>query len=135
MMKLNNILMLLILIAMTGCAGAKLKNQVDQLDSALTQYGVALRWNHYHQAISFHMNREGEQPLVDIDYLERFNVTAVRPIDPVVDDDGKEATIPIEIDYYDKEYGTLRKIKEIQYWWYSEDSGRWLIESDFPAFK
>lgn len=120
---------------MTGCAGANLKNQVDKLNTALTQYGVALRWGHYNQAISYHMNRDGEQLLADRNNLEHYNVTAFSPIDPVVNEDGTEATIPVEIDYYDKEYGTLRKIKEIQYWWYSKESKRWLIESDFPAFK
>ncbi len=135
MMNPRNILMLLTLIAMTGCAGANLKNQADKLNTALTQYGVALRWGHYNQAISYHMNRDGEQPLVDRNHLDHYNVTAFRPIDPVVNEDGTAATIPIEIDYYDKEYGTLRNIKEIQYWWYNEESRRWLIESDFPAFK
>jgi len=135
MMNLRNILLLLSLIAMTGCAGANFKNQVDKLDTALTQYGVALRWGHYNQAITYHMNRDGEQPLVDINNLEHFNITAFRPIDPVVNEDGMKATIQIEIDYYDKEYGVLRKIRETQYWWYNEEFKRWLIESDFPAFK
>lgn len=134
-MNLRNFLILFALIAMAGCAGANLRNQVDKLNTALTQYGVALRWAHHSKAISYHVNREGEQALVDRNRLERFNVTSFRPVDPIVHDDGTAATIPIEIDYYDKEYGTLRHIKEIQYWWFDEESKRWLIESDFPAFK
>ena len=134
-MNLKNFLILFALIATTGCAGSNLRNQVDKLNTALTQYGVALRWAHYNKAISYHVNRDGEQALVDKDHLERFNVTGIRPVDPIVNEDGTEATIPIEIDYYDKEYGTLRNIKETQYWWYDEESKRWLIESDFPAFK
>jgi hypothetical protein len=134
-MNLRNILLLFTLIALTGCAGANLKNQMDKLNTALTQYGVALRWGHYHQAISYHMNRAGEQPLVDKTNLEHYNVTAFRPVDPVVNEEGTEATIPIEIDYYDKEYGVLRNIKETQYWWYNEETKRWLTESAFPAFK
>lgn len=134
-MNLRNILLLFALVAMTGCAGANLKNQVDKLNTALTQYGVALRWAYYNQAISYHVNREGEQALVDRNHLEHFNVTAFRPVDPVVNEDGTEATIPVEIDYYDKEYGTLRNIKLIQYWWYNEESKRWFIESEFPVFK
>jgi len=135
MMNLRNILMLFILVILTGCAGANLRNQVDKLKTTLTQYGVALRWAHYNQAIAYHMNRDGEQILVDKNHLEHYNVTAFRPIDPVVNEEGTEATIPVEIDYYDKEYGTLRKIKEIQYWWYNEENKRWFVESDFPNFK
>jgi hypothetical protein len=134
-MKLRNFLILPVLIALTACAGANLRNQADKLNTALTQYGVALRWAHYNQAISYHVNREGERALVDMDHLARFNITGFRPVDPVVNEDGSEATIPIEIDYYDKEYGTLRNIREIQYWWFDEESNRWLIESDFPSFR
>lgn len=134
-MNLRNCLIMFVLLAITGCAGANLRNQVDKLNNTLTQYGVALRWAHYSQAISYHVNQDGEQALVDRNYLERFNVTSFRPIDPIVNEDGTEATIPIEIDYYDKEYGTLRNIKETQYWWFDEESKRWLIESGFPAFK
>ncbi len=134
-MNLRNFLILFALIAMAGCAGANLRNQIDKLNTELTQYGVALRWAHYNRAISYHVNREGEQALVDINHLEHFNVTSFKPVDPVVNETGTAATIPVEIDYYDKEYGTLRHIKEIQYWWFDEESKRWLIESDFPAFK
>lgn len=134
-MNLRNVLMLFALLVMTGCAGANLKNQVDKLNDALTQYGVALRWGHYNKAVSYHINRNGEQALVDPEHMKRFNVTGFRPIDPIVNEAGTAATISMEIDYYDKEYGTLRNIRETQYWWFDEKSKLWLIESGFPSFK
>lgn len=134
-MNKRYILAIFIMVTMNSCAGANIKNQAEMLKNTLTQYGAALRWAHYNQAISYHINRNGEQALVDKSHLERFNVTGFRPIDPVINEDGTEATIPIEIDYYDKEYGTLRNIQETQYWWFDEASKRWLIESEFPLFK
>lgn len=118
-----------------ACANMNVKNQADKLHHSLTEYGADLRWDRKNYAYAYHVFRDGTQPEVDLENLERFSVTGFKPLNPVLNEDATEATIPVEIDYYDEQFGTLRKIKYTQQWWFQEESKRWLIESEFPDFK
>ena len=111
------------------------RNSADRLNTALNHYGADLRWGRYHQAYGYHATREGKKPQVDMERLESFSVTSFTPIDPVLNTDATEAVVPIEIKYYDEQYGTLRDLKETQKWWLDAKTKTWYTESDFPTLK
>jgi hypothetical protein len=138
-MNLKYLLWVFILILCGACSEMRsnmnVRNQADRLNSALNTYGADLRWGRYNFAYDYHVQRDGTQPQVNLERLENFSVTSFTPINPVLNADGTEAVIPIEIKYYDEQYGTLRTFKETQLWWFNAESKTWNIESDFPALK
>ncbi len=125
---------LVILLITSGCAGMNAKNQASQLDSAVTEYGAALRWGRINAAYAFHQKRDGLQPPADLKIFDHIGITDFMPINTVMEQSGTEATITSEISYFDKEYGTVKKITETQHWWFNAEKKLWLIESDFPKF-
>ncbi len=133
-MCFRNIVIVMLLL-LTGCAGVAIRNNTDKLNSTLKEYGADMRWGRMNYAYNYHVNREGTRPVVDLEALEQFNVTGFRPVDPVLNDEATEAVVPVEIDYYDREYGTVRKIKTTQNWYFDPEAKNWLTESAFPEFK
>lgn len=122
-------------IFVAACANISISNQADKLRTALSDYGAALRWGRYNQAYAYHFDRDGNQPKVDFNELEKYSVTSYKPLDPILNEDATEATVPVEIDYYNEQYGTLKKFKYTQKWWYNPEVKRWLTASEFPVFK
>jgi len=134
-MRVLKCLIVFVVILIAACANLSVINQTDKLRNALNDYGTALRWGSYNHAYAFHFDQEGNRPVVDMNALEKFSVTDFRPVDPVVNEDGTAATVPVEIDYYDEQYGTLKKFKYVQNWWFNTEIKRWLTSSDFPVFE
>lgn len=128
-------LFLLFLLTATGCNNVNVRNQVSKLDTSLRHYGADLRWGRYNQAFQYHIDREGQRPAFNAEHMDNFSVTNFKPVDPVLNEEGTEAEIPVEIDYYDEQYGTLKKIRYTQFWWYDKESKHWFTESDYPEFK
>ena len=134
-MRSKRCLVVIICILLTACSGMEIRNQVDKLNRTLIDYGADLRWGRINMAYAYHVDKEGKQIPYDLDRMENFSVTDFRPVNPVINEDGSEATVPVEIDYYDERSGTLQKLKYVQHWWYREESKRWFVDSDFPDFK
>lgn len=118
-----------------ACAGMASQQRISNLDDSLDRYVAALRWAYYADALSYHLTRKGKQPEVDAERLEDFSVTGLEIKEKILSEDENEALIKGELAYYHKEYGTIRKLKLIQTWWYSENAKHWFIESAFPDFK
>jgi len=138
-MNLKHLVWLLAFILCGACADLReslnIKNQADRLNTALIAYGADLRWARYNQAYAYHAHRDGTQPQVNLERLDNFSITSFTNAAPVLNAEATEAEIPVEIKYFDEQYGTLRTLKETQKWWYNEESKHWLIESDFPVLK
>ena len=134
-MNLKYLLWACALFLCTACAGLKVKDQSYGLTLALEQYGADLRWGRYRQAYIFHVNRDGQQPQFSVEQLENFSVTSFKPSDPILNADATEAVIPVEIDYYNEQYGRVLKFKDTQKWWFNIKEKKWYTESDFPVLK
>ena len=138
-MKLKVLLLIFAIIWCGSCSDLKTKlnvrNQTDKLNSSLIAYGADLRWGRYNYAYDYHVRRDGTKPQINLERLENFSVTSFTPTDPVLNAEANEAAIPIEIKYYDEQYGTIRTFKETQKWWFKTESKHWFIESDFPVLK
>ena len=129
------LLWVFLLCACAACKTLDVQNQNDRLLSALNTYAAHLRWGRAHEAYRYHIRRDGTQPPVDLERLENYSITSVTPLDMIVNPDATEATVPMEISYFNEQDGALRTIKETQVWWYSQEAKAWLTESGFPAVK
>jgi len=132
--------MCLCVMSISGCGRIEARGQADKLDRTVTEYASSLRWSFYREAISYHVSRDGKLPEVDIDEIEKIEVTDFnilsKTIIPSSEEGGiDEAIIEAEVSYYHKDRGTLREIELKQIWWYNEKFKAWMIESDFPDFK
>ena len=138
-MNLKNLLWMFAFILCVACADMRanlnIRNQADGLGTALDVYGADLRWGRYQHAYTFHLTRDGKQPQFSMEQLENYSVTSFRPSDPILNADATEAVIPVEIDYYNEQYGMVRKFKDTQKWWFNAKEKKWFTESDFPVFK
>ena len=101
----------------------------------MKQYDKALRWAELRDAASYHVNRQGIPLVIDIEYAKQFSVTDINVLEKIINPEINEANILVEISYYHKEYGTVKKIRQEQLWWLNQEAGVWLIESGFPEFK
>jgi len=132
--------MCLSVMSISGCGRIEARGQADKLDRTVTDYVSSLRWSYYREAVSYHVTRDGKYPEVDIEEIEKIEVTNFnilsQTIIPSLEEGGiNEAIIEAEISYYHKDQGTLREMDIKQIWWYNEKFKAWMIESDFPDFK
>jgi hypothetical protein len=137
---LTVITMCLCVISISGCGRIETRGQADKLERSVTAYASDLRWSFYREAISYHVTRDGKRAQVDIDELEKIEVTDVnfisKTIIPSSEEGGiNEARIVAEVIYYNKDRGTLKEMQLDQIWWYNAEIKHWLIETDFPDFK
>jgi hypothetical protein len=137
---LTVIAMCLCVISISGCGRIESRGQADKFDRTTTDYASALRWSYYREAVSYHVTRDGKHPDVDIEELEKIEVTDVNFISktlmPSSEEGGiNEARIVAEVIYFNKDRGTLKEMQLDQIWWYNAQIKHWLIETDFPEFK
>jgi hypothetical protein len=139
-LELTVIAMCLCVISIPGCGRIESRGQADKLERSVMDYASALRWSYYREAVSYHVTRDGKYPDVDIEELEKIEVTDInfisKTIIPSSEKDGiNEARIVAEVFYFHKDRGTVREIELNQIWWYNAEIKHWLIETDFPEFK
>jgi len=137
---LTVIAMCLCVISISGCGRIESRGQADKLERTVTDYASALRWSFYREAVSYHVTRDGKVHEVDLEELEKIEVTDIniisKTIIPSSEEGGiNEAIIVAEVFYFHKDRGTLKEIQLNQIWWYSTEIKHWLIETDFPDFK
>ncbi len=122
-------------ICLSACASTQIKNKVEGLEESIKNYNIALRWSQYLDAQRFHVSKDGARQNIDLEYLEKIRITGYSIHSKVITDEVTEALISTEINYYNDEYGTLKKLMNEQKWWYEPESKGWFIESEFPSFK
>jgi hypothetical protein len=125
-----------VVLLTTACAKMEVREHTSRLDKSVISYGADLRWGRYTDAYNYHVYRDGSRPEVNFEVLKDIKITSVKAVKPTINnEDATEATVPYQFEYYDERYSTVKSVKQTQYWWYSEDAKRWLIESEFPQFK
>ena len=132
--------MCLCVLSTSGCGRIEARGQADKLDRTVADYVSSLRWSYYREAVSYHVTRDGKFPEVNIEEIEKIEVTHINILSQTiipssVEGGINEAIIEAEISYYHKDQGTLREMDMEQIWWYNEKFKAWMIESDFPDFK
>lgn len=132
MRKLTFFLTFILLIA--ACNGISTRKKGDGLITAMDEYVAALRWGRFDSAKAFHLGKDDTQPQIDSSQLEYIRVTGHTVKKKTINEALDEAVVEIEMEYYNNEYGTLKKIIIKQAWWYHHKANSWYLSSDFPKF-
>ena len=141
-MKKSIALTILLAVLMThisACKTLKSRDQADQLKNAVTYYGAALRWERHDQAFRFHLTQDGKTPTISSDYLKNFSITHFKILSkkllPISEQNVPQALVHIEVDYFNKTQGKIKKRAFKQNWWYNSEIRGWLIDEDFPKLE
>ena len=130
----------LLVVLLTSCARLDHQNKLDRFQSSTNVYAASVRWAQYHKAVSFHVNQEGETATVDLEELGNYRVTRFNIISRTLlfnedDEPSDNGSLIVEIDYYHKQHGTVKKIKLEQSWWFEAEKKRWFTSTAFPIFE
>lgn len=130
----KQIIIFSLMIILSACNGVGTRKKAEGLETAIDEYVAALRWGRFDKAMEYHVNKDNINPEIDSSKLEHIKVTGHVFKKKTVNEEIDAATLQIEMQYYNKEYGTLKKIIIDQEWWFSEDVKSWFLSSDFPKF-
>jgi len=123
-----------LIFSLGACKQYTITKRVNNIEAAVTSYDVAMRWAQYSVAYAYHISPDGIRPFTDLDLLQELSVTGVKVIEKNLNLENTEAVVKIEISYYFKNEGTIKKIKLEQHWWVKEETNQWFIDGDFPKF-
>ena len=123
-----------LIFSLGACKQYTITKRVNNIEAAVTSYDVAMRWAQYSEAYAYHISPDGIRPFTDLDLLQELSVTGVKVIEKNINLENTEAVVKIEISYYFKNEGTIKKIKLEQHWWVKEETNQWFIDGDFPKF-
>ena len=123
-----------LIVSLGACKQYMTTKRVNNIEAAVTSYDVAMRWAQYSEAYAYHVSPDGIRPFTNLDLLEELSVTGVKVIEKTLNPENTEAVVKIEISYYFKDEGTIKKLKLQQRWWVKEETNQWFIDGDFPKF-
>ncbi|MDB9800148.1 hypothetical protein OAB90_00875 [bacterium] len=123
-----------LIVSLGACKQYMTTKRVNNIEAAVTSYDVAMRWAQYSEAYAYHVSPDGIRPFTNLDLLEELSVTGVKVIEKTLNSENTEAVVKIEISYYFKDEGTIKKLKLQQRWWVKEETNQWFIDGDFPKF-
>ena len=121
---------------LSGCAGIHWRaDEREQLLSASDGYNALLRWKELDKAcIAFAEESVRGGCLGRVDELKDFQITDIRRRDLDLKLFGDEATVNVEIEYYQLPSMVVRKTQESQRWVYRgpQDGKVWQIKTPIP---
>jgi hypothetical protein len=133
---MNRFIALLLLAAfLSGCASIDETKKLTLLDRATRQYESAIRWGEYEDASAFR-NPAGTRAVApNRDSLKQFRVTSYETQSTVLNEDGTEAKVVVQIKYYNEDRMQEVTLVDRQTWKYDTDQGVWYLDSPLPAFR
>lgn len=130
-------LLLLAASLLLGCAGLK-GPRAERRDKAFTTavdtYRKLVRWGYFEQAAQYLKGKDEPLPAPDLAAYRNFKVTGYDIGEQLASDDGNEARVQVQIEYYAVDSHVAGTVRDAQYWWYDEDAGRWYLGSPMPVF-
>ncbi len=134
-MAIRLVYMLCCMILLSACNTPGSTKKTEDFDAFVNHYIANLRWSRFNEAARLHVNREGEQAAVDLARLKPIRITGHKMQEKILSPTFDTASVVFSLSYYDDTVGMLREEEVRLELWRNEDSGRWLIESEFPEFK
>jgi len=127
-------ILLLGLVVLAGCASLESKSRMEQLDNLMHGYAKALAWSDF--TVAYTATRAAQKvPLPDAAALKDIKITAYEPAAPLVEQDGKTIKRVARIRYVHTSRMAERSLTTNEEWQYSDEAGRWFLQSGFPQFK
>lgn len=126
------LLLMLVAALLPGCAGMDKRERISKLEKTLQDYAAALRWARYSDAYDFIRTRDGSRPALDMEGFDGYRVARMDIIRSDLNEEETEAKTYVVVKYYKDTSGTIQEYKEVQDWWYHEETKRWFLEGDLP---
>jgi hypothetical protein len=121
-------------LVVASCTNAKPDNRLEILDTNIATYYDHLRWGHFEEAASLRNPNSGPPQTVLNEDFKHIHVTNYEVTSKQISLDGDEATIGVNMEYYDDEDGTVHHLRDQHRWVYIAPARRWLNDGDLPVF-
>ena len=125
---------MMLLSVSSGCARLKAEEKALQLQDLTSAYRKAIRWSEFEIAKGYIRHRDGSGFDYDKEFHEGVQVTSMETIKRDVSIEDLEAIVTVKVSYYHLDHGSVKTINDIQLWWYDEETKRWYVDGNFPAF-
>ena len=138
-----SVLMLLGLVALSGCATLETKERMVTLEASVKRYGKAIRWGDYDVAASFVRQRDTQAPekssVSDVG-ASLPNSHGVRVVQHEVrigaaSEEATEANMVAVFTYHLDDSTRVRVLSQNAIWWYDEATQAWFLEGSLPNFR
>jgi len=130
-------LLLLALCVLAGCSVMK-SPRAERRDKAFTAtvdtYRKLIRWGYFEEAAQYLKGKDVLLEPPDFDAYRRFKVTGYDVGEQMESNDGNEARVHAQIEYYEIDSHVAGAVRDVQYWWYDEEAERWYLGSPMPNF-
>lgn len=127
-------LLLLGMVVLAGCAALESKSRMEQLDNLTRGYAKALAWSDFE--VAYTATKAAQQaPLPDAAALKDIKITSYEPAAPLVEQGGKTVKRVARIRYVHTSRMAERSLTTEEEWKYSDEVGRWFLQSGFPQFR
>ena len=110
------------------------KKSLNNFDERIKLYGRLLRWEEYEGALNMIRHKDESPVNVNLDDFEDLRITDYEIKKVALDTEYKSAVVEAEITYYFETTNAIKSIRDIQTWWYFEDSEIWFLDSGLPKF-
>jgi hypothetical protein len=133
--------LLIFTFSMTGCGWNKQAwgLRSDEFMKTSIRYRSAVRWAEYDEAFSYVKLRDGEPSELDLDYLEKIEVTGYEIVKRTAVAKTKTtpevAQVLVEIDFLRDASPSVNKIKREETWWFDEEAEKWYLDGNLPNFE
>jgi len=121
-------------ISLGGCASKKKNQTLSTFDETTKLYGRLLRWREFEGAVNMIRHQDESSVDVNLDQYKELRVTDYEIKKVAMGEDLKTAEVAADISYYFETTNAVKKIRDTQSWWYLEESEKWFLDDDFPAF-
>ena len=118
-----------------GCNTLHLdKKSLESFDERIKLYGRLLRWDEYEGAVNMIRHKDESPVNINLDDYDDLQVTDYEIKKVALDAEYKSAVVEAEITYYFETANTIQTIRDLQTWWFYEESEIWFLDSGLPNF-
>jgi hypothetical protein len=129
------IVVVALLIGFIGCSSLKINDPLKAFDEASRAYRQAVSWSEYVVAATFLKNEDERKVERQIEYLNKFRVTAyeLRTV-TVVEEDVRIRQV-VKISYFKKDDMVVKSMADDQLWDYDPELHTWRLLTGLPKLK
>ena len=131
----RTIVVIALLIGFIGCSSLKINDPLRAFDNANRAYRHAISWSEYVVAATFLKDDDKEKVEEQIEYLNKFKVTAyeIRTL-TVVEEDVRVRQV-VKISYFKHDDLVVKSMADDQLWEYDPELRSWNLLTGLPKFK